>query len=928
MVRMKQSKTRRLSVAVMTAVMWLAVQALGFDVKLTDKGININADAMGGFNLSYPQLTINGKDGKKPIEIKAKGNTAALKYEGGVQLDLANKQGKVNIAFKNAGNVQKYRMDMMIPFNFNDGGKWKAGDQGGPFPKEKPAKPQFYQGNSNTLQITSDTGKVFSLKVPQWSFQQLQDNREWGWKIFCYTCFTPFNKDNPNVVIEIKSGPLDPNEKQEKTSVLKVDKFGQPIQKDYPSKVKSADEFTQFANTEKAYYDKFPQVTLDSYGGLPDSGVKLGLKKTGFFHVEKKGERWILVDPEGNAFFHLGVCVFGFCDDYTYIEGRKEIFEWLPPQDEKFANAWHENSYWKPRAVSFYKANVIRKYGSLDDHEWKKRMINRVKKFGFNSIGAFSGGGEAAKEEHFPYAAHLPLGLKDVPGIRGVFDPFDNKNIEEIDRRFQKSVLPNANEPLIIGYFLANEQGFEDLPRAIPALDGTHPCKQRLIKMLQEKYKNIDDLNKAWGTKTTSFDKLLNQGLPVSTKAAFKDMHDFSKLFLEAYYKCIAEPFRKYDKNHMLIGNRWQPGTANNELLCQTAGKYMDVISINYYTDGIDTQFVKRLYDWTGGKPQMWSEFYFTSEKESSVAGGGHDLNTQKDRGLAYRHYVEGAAALGFVVGIEWFTLIDQAVTGRFFSKYNGERNNTGIFDVCDRPYEDMIAEMLKTNQKIYQVWLDGSAPYLYNHPRFNSAGKSSRKIVEAGRPEGTMKIDGNLAGWPGRPPLRIGGDRLVLGRESGGIEASFKTSWDDKNLYLLINVTDPTPMKNDHSDGTLWSADGVELFIGSEKIDQPGAFLFTDRQILIGAGKNNQTHVVNMKPQPEIETAVIPSVDGKGYTMEVAIPWKVIDIKPMEGTELLFDIGIDDSTDGKGRRAQLMWNGIARNSSDRGAWGKLKLVR
>ena len=72
---------------------------------------------------------------------------------------------------------------------------------------------------------------------------------------------------------------------------------------------------------------------------------------------------------------------------------------------------------------------------------------------------------------------------------------------------------------------------------------------------------------------------------------------------------------------------------------------------------------------------------------------------------MAYRNYVEGAAALGFVVGIEWFTLIDQAATGRFFEGQNGERANTGLFNVLDRPYKDMLGQKLEAHLDIYPVW-------------------------------------------------------------------------------------------------------------------------------------------------------------------------------------------------------------------------------
>ena len=182
-----------------------------------------------------------------------------------------------------------------------------------------------------------------------------------------------------------------------------------------------------------------------------------------------------------------------------------------------------------------------------------------------------------------------------------------------------------------------------------------------------------------------------------------------------------------------------------------------------------------------------------------------------------------------------------------------------------------------------------------------------------------------------GRPPERIAPDRLTVGRDSKGVEASFKVCWDEDALYLLAEVSDPTPMQNQHSGADLWSADGLELFIGSEALDQGGPLRFTDRQILIGAGNRNgegQFHVVNAPRQPKVQMAVIPAAAANGYALEVAIPWSIIGVTPKEGLELLFDLAVDDSSDGKSRNCQLMWNGTARNSADRGAWGRLRLER
>jgi hypothetical protein len=899
-------------------------------VSLAEKGADLACGGLGTFTLAYPQLDFGDGRKREPVETRVQGATATLAYEGGVAVTVSVSGGKIAYAFANApAALEAFSTSLLIPPNFSEGGTWRAGSAGGAFPKEKPAKPHLYQDHARRFEFADINNRRLGFDLPEYTYVQVQDNREWNWNIFWIGFKVAYLPDRPVYEIDVA---LDGAAARR---VVLVDRFGQTTRRDFPGKVGDEADLKKDAETEAAYYASLKPPARNRFGGLAGSGARLGLKKTGFFHVEQKtiGGRdvWILADPEGDAFFHLGVCTFGPGEDYTTVEKREDIYDWLPPRGGGFAAAWHPDKWWNPRAVSFYKANVVRKYGAYDAAAHTARLVERVRRLGFNSVGAFSPDSPVFAEQGFPRVATLPLGTwtlgPAVPGVRGVFDPFDEKTLAKIGDLFAKSVAPNADDPLLIGYFLDNEQAFEDLPRAIPALPGKHACKRELVARLQARYGEIAAFNTAWGLDAASFEALADRGLPVTTKAAFGDMQAYTEHFLETYYRSIVDALRKVDKNHMLIGNRWQPSTANSETLCRVAGKYMDVISVNYYTCGIDEAFVRRLYEWSGRRPQMWSEFYFTAAQESNVAAANNDLPTQRGRGLAYRHYVEGAAALGFVVGVEWFTLIDQAVTGRFFEGFNGERANTGLFNVADRPYRDLFAEMAKTHAAVYNVWLEGAAPFRFDEPRFSGKAGGAARTVSAGRAAGPMAIDGRLDGWPGRPPERLGADRLALGRESGGTEAAFKLCWDEKALYLLVNVTDPTPMKNAHSGADLWNADAVELFIGGEKPEQGGALLFTDRQILLGAGKDNQTHVVNAARQPVIETSVTPSVDGKGYTLEAAIPWSALDVAPKEGQTLLFDLALGNSADGKQRTSQLVWNGGPRNSSDRGGWGRLTLV-
>jgi len=252
----------------------------------------------------------------------------------------------------------------------------------------------------------------------------------------------------------------------------------------------------------------------------------------------------------------------------------------------------------------------------------------------------------------------------------------------------------------------------------IPSLTGKQACKQRLVSVLKDKYKTIDAYNIAWQSKAAAFGDLIDVGLAVTTHAAKADVKAFVGEFMETYFAQIERLFRQQDANHLLFGSRLQPITIEDEQLCRIMGRHVDVVSYNYYTFGLDTAALKRFHKWTGNKPMMLSEFFWASPKDSGLIGG-REVSSQQQRGLAYRNYVEQSAALGFVIGVEWFTLIDQATTGRWFSKYSGESYNTGLISVADRPWKEMLAEMVKTNHTIYELLFGKRPPFVWDDERF-----------------------------------------------------------------------------------------------------------------------------------------------------------------------------------------------------------------
>ena len=679
-------------------------------MSLHGDGVRFSCGSMGEFDISHPRLAIGGEDRCKPIETRHNGNMCVLKYKDDGLLKVTLDGQRVHYRLEQTPNgYRKPFQEMYVPITFNQGGKWHVDSKSGDFPLVKGGA-KLFQGNTRAFAVSDPNNAKLALRFSSGTWMEVQDNREWNWAIFWSGFHMPGGIKEWTVEASLDTSAF--------ARRRLLDKFGQ-VARDFPGKISDESELKADLAGEAAYYKGLDFAgklakrgcRLDVYGGVDGMGAQFGLKKTGYFHCEKKNvggrERWFLVDPLGNPFFHLGVCSFGPGEDYTDVTDRQDAYEWLPPHDERYGAAWKDRpgDWWNGRAVSFYKANVIRKYGKYDDEAQATRFVNRVRAVGFNSIGAFSDVSASARQKNFPYVGFVNIGSpRLIPSVRGMFDPFDEKSRAEVAKGM-KSMARHTADPLLIGYFLANEQGLEDVSRAIPALDGSYAAKREFVAFLRGKYGAIAAFNTAWKADETDFKALEEKGLAVTTEAAHADVRAFTEIFLDAYYALIEREFRRNDPNHMLIGSRWQPATANDEVLCRVCGKYMDVVSINYYAAGIDSAFVTRIYEWSGRKPQFWSEFYYTSTKESNCGPSGFDLPTQKARGMAYRNYVEGAAALGFVVGIEWFTLIDQAATGRFFEGQNGERANTGLFNVLDRPYKDMLGQMLEAHLDIYPVW-------------------------------------------------------------------------------------------------------------------------------------------------------------------------------------------------------------------------------
>ncbi|MFN0224367.1 MULTISPECIES: CBM96 family carbohydrate-binding protein [Paenibacillus] len=505
---------------------------------------------------------------------------------------------------------------------------------------------------------------------------------------------------------------------------IQVDKYGQMVSAGFSSKVSSDAELKADASADELYYGSLQEPqNRDSYGGLAGSAAQYGLEASGFFKIQEADGRKVMTTPEGNVYFSLGMNGITPNETYTMVAGREDQYEWLPSYTGEYKPAFILSK----DNFSFYLANKYRKTGKFPSgSSFYSEAVSRIKKWGFNGAGAWAPT-NYAQENNFPYTAMLPLSgmaWAKVPGI-SIFDIYAPNAEALMDKAFASMLPAQKNDPLLIGYFIDNEYDYHMFNAAVPKLKAsTAAIKGRLVQFLQEKYGTVSAFNASWGTKFMSFEELKEAELTAKTGVPTADMDNFFKLYLDTFYGTVNKLFRKYDSNHLLLGDRWLTTPSQNVkvrgFLAAASGKYVDVISINHYSYALDKTMMNDVYAKSGGRPILLSEFSFgTAEQglKAIVTGSALDEN---DRQLRYRSYVESAASLGYVVGAHWFNYVDQAGTGRYWSGLYGERYNSGLLNVADRPYKQLLAGITQTNHEIYDVLLGARAPFFFdfNQPR------------------------------------------------------------------------------------------------------------------------------------------------------------------------------------------------------------------
>jgi hypothetical protein len=447
-----------------------------------------------------------------------------------------------------------------------------------------------------------------------------------------------------------------------------VDEFGQWNMGDWEGKIYSLEQLMEDWQAEDNLPADTGEYQYSTFGGYLNARIDEG---TGFFRTEKIDGRWWFVDPEGYLFLSHGVNVVqhGGGGNAVRINHRPSLWKELPPDGRGFDPE-------QPDRASFGTWNLYRRYGENYREQAIDNIFNRMNRWGLNTIANWSAD-DIRLQNRIPFMTQLG-GLGIDGSLMGLADVYAPNFMESIDAAVQQSTERYRGNPWLIGYFTGNEPAWRGIElRVIDLiLEGSddRPIKQELIRFLDE-----ED----------------------SPERRVSFVHNTFRIFIET----VDAALKRHSPGHLNLGIRFGGG-AQDEVLEICKGVF-DVFSFNTYTLAPSHELMDRFMEITE-MPLLIGEFHFGTV-DRGMSQSLWQVDTQQDRGIAYRHYTESAYSHPALIGTSYFQWPDQDLTGR---GYDGENYNCGLVDVTDRPYPYMANAISETTKRLFDVHSGNTGPF------------------------------------------------------------------------------------------------------------------------------------------------------------------------------------------------------------------------
>lgn len=409
------------------------------------------------------------------------------------------------------------------------------------------------------------------------------------------------------------------------------------------------DNLTGFSPKERVRTNKYGSDTTKKY------------KKSGFFRVEKQGDRWWTIDPDG--YHHIPMSINSL--NCGGSEGTRKAF------DDRYKSPQH----WMEVTADSLLDNGFNGTGSWSDidaiiqyNRTAKRPLTYTPNLNFMmSYGRKRGG------------------TYQLPGNTG----YPNQCIFAFDPEFEtfcmehaKQIVKYASDQNLFGFFSDNE-----LPINMANLEG-------YLKLENKKDPGYIAARNWMDGKGLTLELLSD-----------KDRCEFAGYVADTYYRVVAKALKTYAPNHLFLGSRLHGRVTRIEQVLQSAGKYCDIISINYYGKWTPESDLMAIWEKNSKRPSMITEFY-TKAMDSGLTndtGAGFTVHTQRDRGYAYQNFCLGLLESKSCVGWHFFKYQDNDPTAKNVDPSN-LNSNKGIVSNRYVYYSSFLSWMKQLNENVYSL--------------------------------------------------------------------------------------------------------------------------------------------------------------------------------------------------------------------------------
>ncbi len=450
-----------------------------------------------------------------------------------------------------------------------------------------------------------------------------------------------------------------------------LDAFGQSNLVDWKGKIRSLKKLRKAWRSEE---DENVSAN-DLYGYSTYGGYKAHkTTATGFFRTEKSEGRWWIVDPEGYRFLSVGACCIGLGGGgwFKDLDKRKDMLKELPP--EKFVRTGNGR---RASSADFSAWNLERRFGENYVEPALSLTIKRMDKWGLNTIGNWSDSRvEKCGKKAFTCTMY-PAGIDGE--LFGLGDPYE----EGIEQRLRESLTSlmegYRDNKWLIGYYVGNEPSWVGQEQRVceTLLSGRDRAMKSALKEYIQKYGDTPKVRQQFVYET-----------------------------FDLYLTILKKVQKSLDPNHLNLGYRFANPYSVNEDLAAVCARHFDIMSFNSYAIKPDHKLMDRLLA-TTHLPMIIGEFHFGAV-DRGLGQSLFQVAGQKERGQAYRYYVEQGFSHPGLVGVTYFTWMDEDVMGRF----DGENYNCGLIDVTNLPYKEQTEAMMETARRLYEVHAGDEAPF------------------------------------------------------------------------------------------------------------------------------------------------------------------------------------------------------------------------